>query len=173
MILSMQTMLRKTLTSNGASIPAPNPISVPGGCPSGTLIAFLYSDLRTKSAVCLNRYSLTSYHSIPRTPWNKKTSKRERVLKRKSFKNSIQQSNSPTRENISKHNSLLYSSIYFLLNHIYILHGCCFVGRCWTCWILGFQPSNRINPTKNVKKVVCWTCWTVSNDILQEVNLCN
>lgn len=104
-------------------------ILLPVATPSG-VIAFLYSDLRTNYAIYLNRHNIAFYRSIPRTPWNKKKSKRERILKRKSFKKDIQLSNSPTEKNISKHNSLLYSSIYFLLNQ-YI-----YTTKVLFCWML-------------------------------------
>lgn len=94
-------------------------------------------------------------------------------MKRKLFRNTVQQSNRPTRKNILKCNSLLYSSIYFLFNYIYILHRCCFVGRCWTCWIDRFQPSNIRHPTKKRNNAVCWTCWTPSNSIFLIVNFAN
>lgn len=103
------------------------PVAVPSG-----INAFLYSDLRTFRSVSSPWYLMIPPYSIPRTPWNKKTSNIEGVLKRKYFKRGVQQSNSPTRERILKCNSLLYSSIYFLFNHIYILQWRCLVGRCWT-----------------------------------------
>ena len=125
----MQVMLRKILNFNGVFRPVPNSINAPGGYPSGVTV-FLYADLRTNYAVYLSRHNIAFYRSIPRTPWNKKKSKRERILKRKSFKKDIQLSNSPTEKNISKHNSLLYSSIYFLLNQ-YI-----YTTRVLFCWML-------------------------------------
>jgi hypothetical protein len=103
------------------------PVAVPSG-----INAFLYSDLRTFRSVSSPWYLMILPYSIPRTPWNKKISNIEGVLKRKYFKRGVQQSNSPTRERILKCNSLLYSSIYFLFNHIYILQWRCLVGRCWT-----------------------------------------
>lgn len=77
----------------------------PVAAPSG-IIAFSHSDLRTNSALHINRYTLVPYHSIPRTPWNKKESKVGEVLKRKLFRNTVQQSNRPTRKNILKCNFL-------------------------------------------------------------------
>lgn len=144
----------------------------PVAAPSG-INAFLYSDLRTFRSVSSSWYLMILPYSIPRTPWNKKTSNIEGVLKRKYFKRGVQQSNSPTRERILKCNSLLYSSIYFLFNHIYILQWRCLVGRCWTCWIAVFQPSNWLRPTKTAKNAACWTCWTSSNSIFFIVNLYN
>lgn len=144
----------------------------PVATPSG-ITAFLHSDLRTFRPIRSHRYYTSLPYLIPRTPWNKKRSKREGVLKRKDFINTVQPSNRPTRKYILKCNSLLYSSIYFLLNHIYILQVCCFVGRCWTCWIDRFLPSNILHPTKTAKSAVCWTCWMSSNSILLAVNLCN
>ena len=131
------------------------PVAVPSG-----INAFLYSDLRTFRSVSSPWYLMIPPYSIPRTPWNKKTSNIEGVLKRKYFKRGVQQSNSPTRERILKCNSLLYSSIYFLFNHIYILQ--------WR-----FQPSNWLRPTKTAKNAACWTCWTSSNSIFFIVNLYN
>lgn len=93
------------------------PVAVPSG-----INAFLYSDLRTFRSVSSPWYLMIPPYSIPQTPWNKKTSNIEGVLKRKYFKRGVQQSNSPTRERILKCNSLLYSSIYFLFNHIYIYY---------------------------------------------------
>lgn len=93
------------------------PVVVPSG-----IIAFLYSDLRTFRSISSPLYLMILPYSIPRTPWNKKTSNIEGVLKGKYFKRGVQQSNSPTRERILKCNSLLYSSIYFLFNHIYIYY---------------------------------------------------
>lgn len=93
------------------------PVAVPSG-----INAFLYSDLRTFRSVSSLWYLMIPPYSIPQTPWNKKTSNIEGVLKRKYFKRGVQQSNSPTRERILKCNSLLYSSIYFLFNHIYIYY---------------------------------------------------
>lgn len=93
----------------------------PVAAPSG-INAFLYSDLRTFRSVSSSWYLMILPYSIPRTPWNKKISNIEGVLKRKYFKRGVQQSNSPTRERILKCNSLLYSSIYFLFNHIYIYY---------------------------------------------------
>lgn len=93
------------------------PVAVPSG-----INAFLYSDLRTFRSVSSPWYLMILPYSIPRTPWNKKISNIEGVLKRKYFKRGVQQSNSPTRERILKCNSLLYSSIYFLFNHIYIYY---------------------------------------------------
>ncbi len=93
------------------------PVAVPSG-----INAFLYSDLRTFRSVSSSWYLMILPYSIPRTPWNKKISNIEGVLKRKYFKRGVQQSNSPTRERILKCNSLLYSSIYFLFNHIYIYY---------------------------------------------------
>lgn len=147
-------------------------VLLPVATPSG-VIAFLYSDLRTFFGISPYRYYTTVSHLIPRTPWNKKAGKREEVLKRKLFINSVQPSNRPTGENILKCNSLLYSSIYFFFNHIYILQMCCSVGRCWTCCIVYFQPSNSVHPTKTTKKAACWTCWMSSNYILFIVNLYN
>lgn len=77
----MQAMLRKILIFNSGSVPVSNLINTPGGYPSG-VIAFLHSDLRTNFALHINRYTLVSYHSIPRTPWNKKKSKRESFEKK-------------------------------------------------------------------------------------------
>lgn len=144
------------------------PVVVPSG-----IIAFLYSDLRTFRSISSPWYLMILPYSIPRTPWNKKTSNIEGVLKGKYFKRGVQQSNSPTRKRILKCNSLLYSSIYFLFNHIYILQWRCLVGRCWTCWIAVFQPSNWLRPTKTAKNAACWTCWTSSNSIFLIVNLYN
>lgn len=144
------------------------PVVVPSG-----IIAFLYSDLRTFRSVSSPWYLMILPYFIPRTPWNKKISNIEGILKGKYFKRGIQQSNRPTRERILKCNSLLYSSIYFLFNHIYILQWRCLVGRCWTCWIAAFQPSNWLRPTKTAKNAVCWTCWTSSNSIFFTVNLYN
>lgn len=93
------------------------PVAVPSG-----INAFLYSDLRTFRSVSSPWYLMIPPYSIPQIPWNKKTSNIEGVLKRKYFKRGVQQSNSPTRERILKCNSLLYSSIYFLFNHIYIYY---------------------------------------------------
>lgn len=93
------------------------PVAVPSG-----INAFLYSDLRTFRSVSSSWYLMILPYSIPRTPWNKKISNIEGVLKRKYFKRGVQQSNSPTRERILKCNSLLYSSIYYLFNHIYIYY---------------------------------------------------
>ena len=93
------------------------PVAVPSG-----INAFLYSDLRTFRSVSSPWYLMISPYSIPQTSWNKKTSNIEGVLERKYFKRGVQQSNSPTRERILKCNSLLYSSIYFLFNHIYIYY---------------------------------------------------
>lgn len=93
------------------------PVAVPSG-----INAFLYSDLRTFRSVSSPWYIMILPYSIPRAPWNKKISNIEGVLKRKYFKRGVQQSNSPTRERILKCNSLLYSSIYFLFNHIYIYY---------------------------------------------------
>lgn len=147
----MQAMPRKILTFNREYIYVPSSINAPGGYPSG-VIAFLYSDLRTNYAIYLNRYNLASYCSIPRTPWNKKKSKRERVLKGKCFKRGIQLSNSPTRENISKRNSLLYSSIYFLFkSYIYTT-------EVLFCWMLldmldlGFSTIQQGKSNKKRKK---------------------
>nr|DAY44013.1 MAG TPA: hypothetical protein [Caudoviricetes sp.] len=61
----------------------------------------------------------------------------------------------------------------FLLKYIYILHICCFVGRCWTCWIYCFQPSNIENLAPSNKIGVCWTCWTSSNTNFSWANLRN
>ena len=144
------------------------PVAIPSG-----INAFLYSDLRTFHSVSSPWYLMILPYSIPRTPWNEKTSNIEGVLKRKYFKRGIQQSNRPTRERILKCNSLLYSIIYFLFNHIYILQWRCLVGRCWTCWIAIFQPSNWLRPTKTAKNAACWTCWTSSNSIFFIVNLYN
>lgn len=127
-------------------------ISLPVATPSG-VIAFLHSDLRTNFALHINRYTLVPYHSIPRTPWNKKKSKRERVLKRKYFKSSVQQSNSPTRKNISKRNSLLYSSIYFLFkSYIYTTE----VLFCWTVLDMLDLRFSTIQQGKSNKK--CKKC---------------
>ena len=144
------------------------PVTTPSG-----IIAFLCSDLRTFRPVYSYRYYYLSIHSFPRTPWTKKKNRRQRVLKGKLFRNTVQPSNSPTAKNILKCNSLLYSSIYFLFNHIYILQWRCLVGRCWTCWIAVFQPSNWLRPTKTAKNAACWTCWTSSNSIFFIVNLYN
>lgn len=63
------------------------------------------------------------YDSNPPHPLNKKRENiEERVLKGKLFKNSVQQSNSPTALYFLKCNSLLYSSIYSFLNYIYTTH---------------------------------------------------
>ena len=134
------------------------PVVVPSG-----IIAFLYSDLRTFRSVSSPWYLMILPYFIPRTPWNKKTSNIEGILKGKYFKRGIQQSNRPTRERILKCNSLLYSSIYFLFNHIYILQWRCLVGRCWTCWIYLSLLSNIENFALSNKNVFCWTCWTSSN----------
>lgn len=148
----MQAMLRKILIFNSGSVPVSNLINTPGGYPSG-VIAFLHSDLRTNFALHINRYTLVPYHSIPRTPWNKKKSKRERVLKRKYFKSSVQQSNSPTRKNISKRNSLLYSSIYFLFkSYIYTTE----VLYCWTVLDMLDLRFSTIQQGKSNKK--CKKC---------------
>lgn len=152
MTLLMQAMLRKILIFNSGSVPVSNLINTPGGYPSG-VIAFLHSDLRTNFALHINRYTLVPYHSIPRTPWNKKKSKRERVLKRKYFKSSVQQSNSPTRKNISKRNSLLYSSIYFLFkSYIYTTE----VLFCWTVLDMLDLRFSTIQQGKSNKK--CKKC---------------
>lgn len=144
------------------------PVAVPSG-----IISFSYSDLRTFRPVSSPRYLMILSYSIPRTPWNKKTSNIEGVFERKYFKGGVQPSNSPTRERVLKCNPLLYSSIYFLFNHIYILQWRCIVGRCWTCWIAVFQPPNRPRPTKTAKNAVCWTCWTSSNSIFFIIYLYN
>lgn len=87
-------------------------------------------------------------------PLNKKRENiEERVLKGKLFKNSVQQSNSPTTLYFLKCNSLLYSSIYSFLNYIYIQHTCCFVGCCWIhCWTCfqRFSKNKKFNPTKSL-----------------------
>lgn len=126
------------------------PVAVPSG-----INAFLYSDLRTFRSVSSSWYLMILPYSIPRTPWNKKTSNIEGVLKRKYFKRGVQQSNSPTRERILKCNSLLYSSIYFLFNHIYILQWRCLVGRCWTCWIAIFNhPTGSVQQKRQKMRLV-------------------
>lgn len=118
------------------------PVAIPSG-----INAFLYSDLRTFHSVSSPWYLMILPYSIPRPPWNEKTSNIEGVLKRKYFKRGIQQSNRPTRERILKCNSLLYSSIYFLFNHIYTTMAL----SCWTlldvldCHFSTIQlaPSNK------------------------------
>lgn len=126
------------------------PVAVPSG-----INAFLYSDLRTFRSVSSPWYLMIPPYSIPRTPWNKKTSNIEGVLKRKYFKRGVQQSNSPTRERILKCNSLLYSSIYYLFNHIYILQWRCLVGRCWTCWIAVFNhPTGSVQQKRQKMRLV-------------------
>lgn len=144
----------------------------PVATPSG-IIAFLHSDLRTFRLIRPYLHYTISSISIPRTPWNKKESKGERVLKGKLFRNNELPYYSTTSKTILKCNYLLYSSIYFLFNHIYILRRCCFVGRCSTCWIAHFLPSNRLRPTKVTKKGCCSTCWTSNYAIFFIVNLCN
>lgn len=140
--------------------------------PSG-VIAFFYSDLRTIRPSYLNQYSSFYLSLNPPYPLKQKISIYLRVLKRKYFKSTIQLSNRPTMKNILKCNSLLYSSIYYYLNYIYILQGCWGVGRCRTCWIAHFQQSNNPHPTKTVKSALCWTCWMSSNIIFLVVNLRN
>lgn len=124
------------------------PVAVPSG-----INAFLYSDLRTFRSVSSPWYLMIPPYSIPQTPWNKKTSNIEGVLKRKYFKRGVQQSNSPTRERILKCNSLLYSSIYFLFNHIYI-----YTTMALSCWTLldvldcRFSTIQLAPSNKNSKK---------------------
>lgn len=78
---------------------------------------------------------------------------KERVLKRKYFKSSVQQSNSPTRKNISKRNSLLYSSIYFLFkSYIYTTE----VLFCWTVLDMLDLRFSTIQQGKSNKK--CKKC---------------
>ena len=145
---------------------------IPGGHPIGNN-CFFCSDLRTFRASFFYPYCSINLQLNPPYPLKQKREQIERVLKGKLFINTIQPSNSPTMKNILKCNSLLYSSIYIVFNYIYILHRCCFVGRCWTCWIDRFQPSNIRHPTKKRNNAVCWTCWTSSNTIFLLVNLCN
>ena len=78
---------------------------IPGGHPIGNH-CFLYSDLRTFCRIHLNQCHTIYSYQIPRTPWNKKESKVGEVLKRKLFRNTVQQSNRPTRKNILKCNFL-------------------------------------------------------------------
>ena len=172
MTLSEQSVPPKSWTSDVTFSYITNQTFIPGGRPIGNKCFFIFRF----ADISFGFITLVSYdtpYSIPQTPWNKKTSNIEGVLKRKYFKRGVQQSNSPTRERILKCNSLLYSSIYFLFNHIYILQWRCLVGRCWTCWNAVFQPSNWLRPTKTAKNAACWTCWTSSNSIFFIVNLYN
>ena len=122
------------------------PVAVPSGI--NAFFIFRFADI-SFGFITLVSYDTPLLH--PLTPGIKKTSNIEGVLKRKYFKEA---SNSPTvqqEKEFLKCNSLLYSSIYFLFNHIYILQWRCLVGRCWTCWIAIFQPSNWLRPTKTAK----------------------
>ena len=145
---------------------------IPGGHPIGNN-CFFCSDLRTFRASFFYPYCSINLQLNPPYPLKQKREQIERVLKGKLFINTIQPSNSPTMKNILKCNSLLYSSIYIVFNYIYILYNRCLDGRCWTCWIDDFQPSNSRRPTKTAKKAICWTCWTPSNSIFFLVNLHN
>lgn len=115
--------------------------------------SILYSDLQTIQ-IYSKPVTIMIYDSNPPHPLNKKRENiEERVLKGKLFKNSVQQSNSPTTLYFLKCNSLLYSSIYSFLNYIYIQHTCCFVGCCWIhCWTCfqRFSKKKKFNPTKSL-----------------------
>lgn len=121
MTLSEQSVPPKSWTSDVTFSYITNQTFIPGGRPIGNKCFFIFRF----ADISFGFITLVSYdtpYSIPQTPWNKKTSNIEGVLKRKYFKRGVQQSNSPTRERILKCNSLLYSSIYFLFNHIYIYY---------------------------------------------------
>lgn len=92
------------------------------------------------------------YDSNPPHPLNKKEKNIEdRVLKGKLFRNSVQQSNSPTHINFLKYNSLLYSYIYSFLNYIYIQHAVVLldaVGLTVGCIFNTCPTKKNLNPTK-------------------------
>lgn len=173
MTLSEQSVPPKSWTSDVTFSYITNQTFIPGGRPIGNKCFFIFrfADI-SFGFITLVSYDTPLLH--PPDPWNKKTSNIEGVLKRKYFKRGVQQSNSPTRERILKCNSLLYSSIYFLFNHIYI-----YTTMALSCWTLldvldcRFSTIQLAPSNKNGKNAACWTCWTSSNSIFFIVNLYN
>lgn len=92
------------------------PVAVPSG-----INAFLYSDLRTFRSVSSPWYLMILPYSIPRTPWNKKTSNIEGVLKENISKEA---SNSPTvqQEKEFKNVTLCCIVVYIFYLIIYIYY---------------------------------------------------